>query len=50
MDPAQLAQARAAGKSLPGPHSSLFQPSPEPTLRAGVTAMSSAAIALLQKR
>jgi hypothetical protein len=26
-----------------------FEPNPEPTLRPGVTAMSSAAIALLQK-
>jgi amidohydrolase len=48
MDPAKFAAAQAAGKSLPGPHTSLFQPSPEPTLRTGVTAMSSAAIALLQ--
>jgi amidohydrolase len=48
MDGAKLAEARAAGKSLPGPHSSLFQPVPEPTLKAGVTAMSAAAIALLQ--
>ena len=48
VDGAQLAEARAAGKSLPGPHSSLFQPVPEPTLRTGVTAMSQAAIALLQ--
>jgi amidohydrolase len=48
VDGAKLAQARAAGKSLPGPHSSLFQPVPEPTLRTGVTAMSHAAIALLQ--
>jgi amidohydrolase len=48
MDAVKLAEARAAGKSLPGPHNSLFQPIPEPTLRTGVTAMSSAAIALLQ--
>jgi amidohydrolase len=48
MDGAQLAEARAAGKSLPGPHSSLFQPVPEPTLRTGVMAMSTAAIAFLQ--
>ena len=49
MDPAKFAAAQAAGKSLPGPHTSLFQPSPEPTLRTGVTAMSSVAIALLQQ-
>ena len=50
MDAGKLAEARAAGKSLPGPHNALFQPVPEPTLRAGVTAMSSVAIALLQKQ
>ena len=49
MDPAKFAEAQAAGKTLPGPHTSLFQPSPEPTLRTGVTAMSSVAIALLQQ-
>jgi len=48
MDPTTFAAAQAAGKTLPGPHTSLFQPSPEPTLRTGVTAMSSVAIALLQ--
>jgi hippurate hydrolase len=48
VDGSKLAEAKAAGKSLPGPHSSLFQPVPEPTLRTGVTAMSTAAIALLQ--
>jgi len=48
MDPTKFAEAQAAGKTLPGPHTSLFQPSPEPTLRTGVTAMSSVAIALLQ--
>jgi amidohydrolase len=50
MDAGKLAEARAAGKSLPGPHNALFQPVPEPTLRAGVTAVSSVAIALLQKQ
>ena len=49
MDPAQLASAQAQGKSLPGPHSSRFEPIPEPTLRTGVTAMTSVAIALLQQ-
>ncbi len=48
MDPAKLAAAQAAGKALPGPHTSLFEPIPEPTLRTGVMAMTSAAIALLQ--
>jgi amidohydrolase len=47
MDPTALAAATAAGKSLPGPHTSHFEPIPEPTLRTGVTAMTSVAIALL---
>jgi amidohydrolase len=48
MDAEKLAAAEAAGESLPGPHNSRFQPIPEPTLRTGVTAMTSVAIALLQ--
>ncbi len=48
MDPVNFAAAQAAGKSLPGPHNSRFEPLPEPTLRTGVTAMTSAAISLLQ--
>jgi amidohydrolase len=47
MDADQLRAAKAAGKSLPGPHTNLFQPVPEPTLRTGVTAMSATALALL---
>jgi hippurate hydrolase len=48
MDPTKFAAAKAAGKSLPGPHTSRFQPDPEPTLRTGVKAMSAAAIAMLK--
>ena len=48
MDPAKFAAATHAGKQLPGPHTSKFEPVPETTLRTGVTAMSLAAIALLQ--
>jgi amidohydrolase len=47
MDPGKLAAARAAGKELPGPHTSRFEPLPEPTIRTGVTAMTSVAISLL---
>jgi hippurate hydrolase len=49
MDPAKLAAAQAAGKTLPGPHTSRFEPVPEPTLRTGVIAMTSVATALLQQ-
>jgi hippurate hydrolase len=48
MDPAKFAAAEAAGKDLPGTHSSRFEPAPEPTLRTGIVAMSAAAISLLQ--
>jgi hypothetical protein len=48
MDPDKFAAAVKTGKPLPGPHTSKFEPVPETTLRTGVTAMSSAAIALLQ--
>ncbi len=47
-DPAKLASVTSAGKELPGPHTSRFEPLPEPTLKTGVTAMTSVAIALLQ--
>jgi amidohydrolase len=48
MDLAKYAAAKTEGKELPGLHSSHFEPLPEPTLRTGVQAMTSTAIALLQ--
>lgn len=48
MDPAKLAAAKAEGKEPPGPHTSRFEPLPQPTLRTGVTAMTSVAMSLLQ--
>jgi len=48
MNPAKLAEAQKTGSFLPGPHTSRFEPVPEPTLRTGVFAMTSVAIALLQ--
>ncbi len=49
MDPQQFAAAQAAGRVLPGLHTSKFEPLPEPTLRTGVIAMSSVATSLLQR-
>ena len=48
MYPDRFAQAKAAGKLLPGPHTSRFEPDPEPTIHTGVTAMTAVATALLQ--
>jgi hippurate hydrolase len=48
MDPVKFAAAQAQGKLLPSTHTSRFEPLPEPTLRTGVTAMTSVAMALLQ--
>jgi amidohydrolase len=48
IDPAKFAAAASEGKLVPGPHNSRFEPMPDPTLKAGVKAMSSVAIALLQ--
>jgi hippurate hydrolase len=49
MDPGKFAVAAAAGKLLPGPHNSKFEPLPEPTLRTGVAGMTSVAMVLLQR-
>jgi amidohydrolase len=47
-DPAKVAESERTGVPLPSPHSPFFAPLPEPTLRTGVTAMTDAALALLQ--
>lgn len=46
--PDRYAAAQAAGTKLPGPHTSKFEPDPEPTLATGVKALSAASLALLQ--
>jgi amidohydrolase len=48
MEPAKFAAAEAAGKSLPGPHTSHFEPLPQPTIETGVEAMTTVATSLLQ--
>src|SRR5437868_9909622 len=48
-DPVKLKQSRATGVPLPGLHSALFAPVPEPTLRTGVKAMTSAVLELMKK-
>ena len=48
MYPDRFAAAEAAGKPLPGAHTSRFEPDPESTLATGVKTLTATAIALLQ--
>ena len=48
-DPAKVKASRETGVALPGLHSALFAPVPEPTLRTGVKAMTSAVLDLMKK-
>lgn len=48
-DPAKVKQSQESGVPLPGLHSALFAPVPEPTLRTGVKAMTSAVLELMKK-
>ena len=49
VDPAKLAESRRTGVPVPGLHSSLWAPVPEPTLRTGVKAMTSAVLDLMKQ-
>jgi len=49
VDGAKLAESQRTGVPLPGLHSSLWAPIPEPTLRTGVTAMTSAVLELMKR-
>jgi hippurate hydrolase len=48
MDPAKLAAAQAKDTLPPGPHTSRFEPVPEPTLTTGINGMTGVAESLLQ--
>ena len=49
VDPAKVKQSKDTGTPLPSLHSALFQPLPEPTLRTGIKAMTSAVLELMKK-
>jgi hippurate hydrolase len=49
VDPEKVKQSKATGMALPSLHSALFAPVPEPTLRTGVKAMTSAVLDLMKK-
>ncbi len=46
-DPRAVAESERSGQPLPSAHSSRFAPLPEPTIKAGVTAMTAAVLELL---
>ena len=50
VDPAKVKQSKETGRPLPSLHSALFAPLPEPTLRTGVKAMTSAVLELMKKQ
>lgn len=50
VDPAKVKQSRETGTPLPSLHSALFAPLPEPTLRTGIKAMTSAVLDLMKKQ
>ena len=49
VDPATVKHSKETGTPLPSLHSALFQPLPEPTLRTGIKAMTSAVLDLMKK-
>ena len=49
VDPAKVKQNKETGTPLPSLHSALFAPLPEPALRTGVKAMTSAVLELMNK-
>ncbi|HBB95522.1 MAG TPA: amidohydrolase [Blastocatellia bacterium] len=49
IEPTRVEASKKSGKPLPSLHSSLFEPLPEPTLRTGVKAMTTAVLDLMKK-
>jgi hippurate hydrolase len=49
VDPAKIAESKKSGTALPSLHSSKFAPIPEPTIRVGIVAMTSAVLELMKK-
>jgi metal-dependent amidase/aminoacylase/carboxypeptidase family protein len=48
--PEVLKESKQAGKPLPSLHSPLWAPSPEPSLKTGVTAMTAVVLDLMEKK
>jgi amidohydrolase len=50
VEPLKVKQSKETGTPLPSLHSALFAPLPEPTLRTGVKAMTSAVLELMKRK
>jgi hippurate hydrolase len=50
VEPEQAAESERTGQSLPSLHSSLYHPLPEPTIKTGVMAMTTAVLELAAKK
>ena len=50
VDPVKMKQSKETGTALPSLHSALFAPLPEPSLRTGIKAMTSATLDLMKVR
>ncbi len=48
VDPQKFEESRKSGTPLPSLHSSLYAPVPEPTIKTGIKAMTSAVLSLMQ--
>jgi len=49
VNPVKMREHKQTGKPLPGLHSSLWAPLPEPTIRTGIRAMTAAVLELMKK-
>jgi hippurate hydrolase len=49
VQPQKFEAARKTGEQLPGPHSPFFAPDREPSLRTGITAETTAVLAVMGK-
>jgi len=49
-DPSKVEESKRTGKPLAGAHSPLFAPLPEPTIKTGVKAMTSAVLELMKRQ
>ena len=50
VEPERVAESERSGQALPALHSSLYRPVPEPTIKTGVSAMTTAVLELVRRK